>query len=72
MLLAQNRIAGVSHLLATALRNGAGLETIGARLQDAISGTYSPRASWSDREYDIAFLVKAIGGPRLLYASPRN
>lgn len=68
MLLAQNKIAGVSHLLAAALRNGASLETIGRRLQDAISGTYAPRASWSDREYDVAFLVKAIGGPRLLYA----
>jgi hypothetical protein len=68
MLLSQNKIAGVSHLLATALQKGVSLEIIGMRLQLAISGSYSPHSGWSDREYDIAFLVKAIGGPRLLYA----
>jgi hypothetical protein len=37
-------------------------------LEKAIAGLYSPCGGWSKREYDIAFLVKAIRGPRLLYA----
>ena len=68
MLLSQNKIAGVSRLLAASLRMRVSPETIGMQLQLAISGSYSPHSGWSDREYDIAFLVKAIGGPRLLYA----
>ncbi|KAF8151692.1 hypothetical protein B0H34DRAFT_618278, partial [Crassisporium funariophilum] len=68
MLLSQNKIAGVSQILAVAVRNGASPEAICTRLDWAISRTYAPHSGWSDRELDVAFLVKAIGGPRLLYA----
>jgi hypothetical protein len=68
MMLSGNHIAGVSRLLSIALRNGASPEAICDQLQQAISGTYRPRGDWTDREFDIAFLVKALGGPRLLYA----
>lgn len=67
MLLSQNKIAGVSHILAVALCNGASPTSISAKLNRAISGTYVPQSGWSDRELCVAFLVKAIGGPRLLY-----
>ena len=66
-MLSQNRIAAVSRLLSVALRNGASPEVICDRLQQAISGTYRPQSDWTSREYDIAFLIKALGGPRSLY-----
>lgn len=36
-------------------------------LEKAISGVYQPHSGWSQREYDIAFLAKALGGSRMLY-----
>ncbi|EDR04579.1 uncharacterized protein LACBIDRAFT_330513 [Laccaria bicolor S238N-H82] len=68
MLISQNRIAGVSRILSVALRNGANEEAICMKLHCAIEGTYRPHSGWTEREFDTAFLTKAIGGPRLLYA----
>lgn len=68
MLISQNKIAGVSRILSVALRNGANLESICVKLHCAIDGTYSPLSGWTSCEFDVAFLVKAIGGPRLLCA----
>ena len=68
MLISQNKIAGVSRILTVALKNGASAEAICAKLHCAIDGTYRPRSGWTAREFDLAFLVKAIGGPQLLYA----
>ena len=68
MMLSQNKIAGVSRILAAAVRNGASASAICEKLDRAILGTYAPQSGWSDRELAVAFLVKAIGGPRLLYA----
>jgi hypothetical protein len=34
----------------------------------AIDGKYSPWGSFSEQEYAIGFLAKALGGPQLLYA----
>jgi len=67
ILLSQNKIAGVSRILNVHLRNGASITVIYDRLQRAINGTYSPHSGWTDREFAIAFLIKAYGGPRLLY-----
>jgi hypothetical protein len=67
MLLAQHKIAGVSRLLSVAIRNGASIESVCVKLHHAITGVYSPKSGWTSRELDVAFLVKAIGGPRLLY-----
>ena len=36
-------------------------------LNKAIDGTYAPRGAWSQEEFDIAFLAKALSGTRLLY-----
>ena len=68
MLISQNKIAGVSRILTVALKNGASAEAICAKLHRAIDGTYRPHSGWTAREFDLALLVKAIGGPRLLYA----
>ena len=67
LLLAQNKIAGVSRIISIALRKGSNVITICARLQAAINGTYSPSSGWTQHDFDVAFLVKALGGPRLLY-----
>jgi len=68
MLLSQNKIAGVSRILAVSIRGGASAQAIARRLERAISGALKPHGKWTDKEYDTAFLIKAIGGPRLLYA----
>lgn len=68
MMLSKNKIAGVSRILAVAVRNGASAGAICDKLDRAILGTYAPQSGWTDREFAVAFLVKAIGGPRLLYA----
>ena len=66
-MLSQNKIPAVSRLLSVALRKGSKAELICDKLQQAISGTYRPQSDWTSREYDIAFLIKALGGPRSLY-----
>ncbi len=68
MLLSQKKVAGVTRVLSTALRNGSSISAIYDRLQSAITNAYAPRGNWTNREFDIAFLIKALGGPRLLFA----
>jgi hypothetical protein len=72
MLLAQNKIAGVSRILQVALRRGVSAKEITKRLERAIDGTYRPQGGWSEREINVAFLIKALGGPRLLYAMQKE
>jgi len=67
MLLSQQRIAGVATILAVSLFNGDSPQAIHNRLEQAINGAFAPRSGWTDREYDIAFLAKALSGSRLLY-----
>ena len=68
MMLSSNDVAGLRHLLGAAHRKGASPAKICSLLECAITGLYCPRGGFSKRDLDIAFLVKAIGGPRLLYA----
>ncbi|KDR69600.1 hypothetical protein GALMADRAFT_77244 [Galerina marginata CBS 339.88] len=68
MMLSQKKIAGVATILAVCLRNGDSPQAIHNKLEQAINGTYAPRSGWTNREYDIAFLAKALSGTRLLYA----
>lgn len=67
MLLSQNKIAGVSRILAVSIRGGASPDAILTKLKKAISGAPKPCSNWTPKEYDTAFLIKAIGGPWLLY-----
>lgn len=68
MLLSKEKIAGVSRILAVAIRNKASASTIYDKLQYAVLRVYSPQGGWSQKELDIAYLIKAFGGPRLLYS----
>ncbi|KAF8163984.1 hypothetical protein BJ912DRAFT_1097015 [Pholiota molesta] len=68
MLIANNEIVGLRRLTAAALRHGSTAETIANLIEKSLAGLYSPRSGFTERDFDIAFLVKAIGGPRLLYA----
>ncbi|KAF8155394.1 hypothetical protein B0H34DRAFT_849557 [Crassisporium funariophilum] len=68
MLLGTNDIPGLRRLIAAALRRGISARGLVLRLEQAIAGAYSPRGGFNQREHDIAFLVQAIAGPRLLYA----
>ncbi|KIM86980.1 hypothetical protein PILCRDRAFT_4223 [Piloderma croceum F 1598] len=72
MLLSPNDIAGLHHLLATALRQGASALTICGILDCAISGLYSPQSGFIKHDLDIALLVKSIGGPCLLYSLQKS
>lgn len=67
ILLSENNIPSLWRLLSVALRNNAGTGPIIERLKKAINGVYSPLGQCSERELDIAFLCKALGGSRLLY-----
>ena len=42
------------------------------RIESAIMGVYQARGNYSERELDIGFLAKSIGGPKLLYALCRS
>lgn len=72
MLIASNEVAGLRRLIAAALKRGTSAQSIAKLIEKAIDGLYSPRGGFSQRELDIAFLVKAIGGPRLLYTLQKS
>ena len=68
MLITSKDIPGLRRLIAAALRRGLSAERIVELIQKAMAGIFTPQGGFSDRDLDIAFLVKAIGGLRLLYA----
>ncbi|PIL27027.1 hypothetical protein GSI_10166 [Ganoderma sinense ZZ0214-1] len=68
MLLRSYDVKRLRRLLEVAMRDGAQPEMILAQLQRSIDGLYTPRGHFNQRELDVAFLAKAIGGPRLLNA----
>ena len=67
MMLSLNDVAGLHCLLSAAHRRGASPAKICSLLEHAVAGLYRPRGGFVKCDLDIAFLVKAIGGPRLLY-----
>ncbi|KAF8055441.1 hypothetical protein FPV67DRAFT_1435919 [Lyophyllum atratum] len=68
MMLANNDFPSLQRLLSVALRRGASADSIIQKLQLSLDGLYSPRGGYTDRDLDIAFIAKALGGQRLLYA----
>lgn len=68
ILLSMHEVAGLRRLFAAAIKRGASLKMLVFLLEQAIAGFYTPRGLFNERELDISFLVKAIAGPRLLYA----
>ncbi|KAF8153087.1 hypothetical protein B0H34DRAFT_677283 [Crassisporium funariophilum] len=72
MLMSKHKIASVSRILSVALRNGASPAAIHEKLEMAISGAYTPQSKWTNRELDVAFLIKLAAGLRLLYTLQRK
>lgn len=72
MLIASKEVVGLWQLLKTALKHGASAAEIVEVLEKSIAGLYSPWGGFSDCDIDIAFLVKAIGGPQLLYTLQKS
>ncbi|KAI0739154.1 hypothetical protein C8Q80DRAFT_1112684 [Daedaleopsis nitida] len=68
MLLATNDVKRLRELLAVALRKGASPCTLISQIERSLAGLYNPRGGFNQRELDVAFLAKALGGPRLLFA----
>ncbi|THH18190.1 hypothetical protein EUX98_g8999 [Antrodiella citrinella] len=68
MLLSKHDVRGLRRLLTVSLKKGANPRTIVTQLERAIRGVYQPRGGFSTRELEVAYLIKSIGGPRLLYA----
>ncbi|THH30616.1 hypothetical protein EUX98_g3584 [Antrodiella citrinella] len=67
MLCAKNDVKSFRRLLTAALRRGSNPRTIISYIERSLDGLYSPRGKYSMQDIDVGFLVKAIGGPRLLY-----
>ncbi|KAJ7315740.1 hypothetical protein DFH08DRAFT_820317 [Mycena albidolilacea] len=72
MLLATNDIPGLRRILTVQARRGRSPRALCSILQRAVDGKYRARGGFNERDMDIAFLVKAIGGPRLLYALQKS
>ena len=61
----------VDLVLKTSLKNGSSPSAMVAKLQLAIQREYTPHPGVDERALDIGYLVKAIGGPKLLFALNR-
>ncbi len=68
MLLASHDVKCLRRLLAVQLRRGAIPSVLIAQVEKSIDGLYMPKGRFEDRDLDVAYLAKALGGPRLLYA----
>ena len=67
-ILASNDVKRLKCVLGVALKRGCSVSAIIIRVEQAINGFYTARGNYSERELDIAFLAKSLGGPKLLYA----
>ncbi|TFK89183.1 hypothetical protein K466DRAFT_611332, partial [Polyporus arcularius HHB13444] len=68
MLLATHDVKRLRELLTVALRKGASPRMLLAQIEKSLAGLYTPRGGFEQRELDVAFLAKSLGGPRLLHA----
>lgn len=71
-ILASNDVKRLKCVLGVALKRGCSVAAIIMHVEQAINGLYAARGNYSERELDIAFLVKSLGGPKLLYALCRS
>ncbi|KIN93973.1 hypothetical protein M404DRAFT_97578, partial [Pisolithus tinctorius Marx 270] len=67
MALSQSDLPWLWQLLTTLLNNGAGINTILRKIEEAIEHGYKP-CNYSSDAYDLALLVYHLGGANLLYA----
>jgi len=61
----------VSRVLQVALKNGSSPAAMISKLQLAIERKYTPHPGVDELALDLGCLVKAIGGPKLLFALNR-
>ena len=67
-ILASNDVKRLKCVLGVALKCGCSVSAIIIRIEQAVNGLYAAWGNYSERELDIAFLAKSLGGPKLLYA----
>ncbi|KAI1781589.1 hypothetical protein LXA43DRAFT_1070016 [Ganoderma leucocontextum] len=67
-LIASHEYVRLTRILNISLTHGLGAPGIARQLEKAAAGVYTPRGHYTEREMDLAFLSKSIGGPRLLHA----
>jgi hypothetical protein len=67
MFIGSHDIRGIRRFINSLLRRGSSPKKILEMLDKALKG-WAPRGGFSQRDYDLAFVIKALGGPRLLYA----
>ncbi|KAK7041233.1 hypothetical protein R3P38DRAFT_2768597 [Favolaschia claudopus] len=67
-LIASEEVAGLRRILEQALARGSSPRKVLVILERTLRKLYRVRGGFNERELDISFLVKAIGGPKLLYA----
>ena len=71
MAVAENEVPRIHQLLRQALKEGAGVSKILAKLEDGLCGVYHARGYSAD-DRDIALLVLRLGGRKLLYAMSQH
>lgn len=71
-MLATNDIPGLRRILTVMARRGASPNALIAILERARDGLYTARGGFNKRDMDLSFLVKSIGGPKLLYALQKS
>ncbi|KAJ3775493.1 hypothetical protein FB446DRAFT_609311, partial [Lentinula raphanica] len=71
MLISMRNIPGLRCLIAVTLKQGCSPVAIVTRLERALKGKGLARSGFNQRDFDTAFLVKALGGPSLLRALHR-
>ena len=71
-LIGSNDVKRLKCVVGVALRRGCSISAIIIRIEQAILGLYQARGGYSERELDIGFLAKSLGGPKLLYALCRS
>ncbi|KIN94711.1 hypothetical protein M404DRAFT_167565 [Pisolithus tinctorius Marx 270] len=67
MALSQSDLPWLRQLLSTLLKNGAGINAILRKIEEAIEHGYKPH-NYTKDAYDLALLVYRLGGANLLYA----
>ena len=73
MLLGSCDVSGLRRLIAVSLKKGASPDkNICETILSSLQGAYNPRGGFNDHDLDIAFPIKSIGGPRLLYALQKS
>jgi len=67
MAISQMDVPWLQQILQIQIKNGAGINTIIRRIEEALEKGYKPHG-YSNDAYDLALLIYRIGGANLLYA----